>query len=141
MAGWKLALNAAVNGTYGPDLANGASGLSGVFSRNRTGAGGAAMVGVSNRSQPSSAHHPCMVRRNCATVASAVAWASAERLLANSASAQFYVALQALPELDGRYAVFGRVSKGMEVIDKIQQGDKITSAKVIAGGILVQGKP
>ena len=59
----------------------------------------------------------------------------------NSASTQFYVALQALPELDGRYAVFGRVSKGMEVIDKIQQGDKITSAKVIAGGTLVQGKP
>ena len=59
----------------------------------------------------------------------------------NSASAQFYVALQALPELDGRYAVFGRVSKGMEVIDKIQQGDKITSAKVIAGGTLVQGNP
>jgi peptidyl-prolyl cis-trans isomerase B (cyclophilin B) len=59
----------------------------------------------------------------------------------NSASAQFYVALQALPELDGRYAVFGRVSKGMDVIDKIQQGDKITSAKVIAGGTLVQGKP
>ena len=59
----------------------------------------------------------------------------------NSASAQFYVALQALPELDGRYAVFGRVSQGMEVIDKIQQGDKITSAKVIAGGTLVQGKP
>jgi peptidyl-prolyl cis-trans isomerase B (cyclophilin B) len=59
----------------------------------------------------------------------------------NSASAQFYVALQALPELDGRYAVFGRVSKGMEVIDKIQQGDKITSAKVIAGGTLVQGTP
>jgi len=59
----------------------------------------------------------------------------------NSASAQFYVALQALPELDGRYAVFGRVSKGMDVIDKIQQGDKITSAKVIAGGTLVQDKP
>lgn len=59
----------------------------------------------------------------------------------NSASAQFYVALQALPELDGRYAVFGRVSKGMDVIDKIQQGDKITSAKVIAGGTLVQGDP
>jgi len=59
----------------------------------------------------------------------------------NSASAQFYVALQALPELDGRYAVFGRVSKGMEVIDKIQQGDKITSAKLVAGGVLVQGKP
>jgi peptidyl-prolyl cis-trans isomerase B (cyclophilin B) len=52
----------------------------------------------------------------------------------NSASAQFYVALQALPELDGRYAVFGRVSEGMEVIDRIQQGDRIVSARVLEGG-------
>ncbi|MEX0588576.1 MAG: peptidylprolyl isomerase [Cyanobium sp.] len=59
----------------------------------------------------------------------------------NSASAQFYVALQALPELDGRYAVFGRVSKGMEVIDQIRQGDTIVKATVIEGGSLVQGKP
>ena len=56
----------------------------------------------------------------------------------NSASAQFYVALQALPELDGRYAVFGRVSKGMDVIDRIQQGDKLIRARVIEGGTLVQ---
>jgi peptidyl-prolyl cis-trans isomerase B (cyclophilin B) len=56
----------------------------------------------------------------------------------NSASAQFYVALQALPELDGRYAVFGRVSRGMEVIDRIQQGDKLISARVIEGGKLVR---
>ncbi len=58
----------------------------------------------------------------------------------NSASAQFYVALQALPELDGRYAVFGRVSKGMDVIDRIQQGDKLIRARVIDGGTLVQNK-
>jgi peptidyl-prolyl cis-trans isomerase B (cyclophilin B) len=51
------------------------------------------------------------------------------------------VALQALPELDGRYAVFGRVSKGMEVIDQIRQGDKIVKATVVAGGTLVQGNP
>ena len=59
----------------------------------------------------------------------------------NSASAQFYVALQALPELDGRYAVFGRVSKGMEVVDQISQGDKIVKATLVSGGTLVQGKP
>ena len=59
----------------------------------------------------------------------------------NSASAQFYVALQALPEPDGRYAVFGRVSKGMEVVDRIQQSDKILKATLINGGTLVQGKP
>lgn len=59
----------------------------------------------------------------------------------NSASAQFYVALQALPELDGRYAVFGRVSQGMEVIDAIRQGDRITRAVVVSGGTLVRGQP
>ena len=41
-------------------------------------------------------------------------------------------ALQALPELDGRYAVFGRVSKGMEVVDRIQQSDKILKATIAA---------
>ena len=59
----------------------------------------------------------------------------------NSASAQFYVALEALPELDGRYAVFGRVTRGMEVIDVIQQGDRIEKARVIEGGTLVKGTP
>jgi peptidyl-prolyl cis-trans isomerase B (cyclophilin B) len=59
----------------------------------------------------------------------------------NSASAQFYVALEALPELDGRYAVFGRVTSGMDVIDRIQQGDRIIKATVLQGGTLVKGQP
>ena len=48
----------------------------------------------------------------------------------DSASAQFYVALRPLPELDGRYAVFGRVVDGMEVVDAIQQGDRINKAAI-----------
>ena len=48
----------------------------------------------------------------------------------NSASAQFYIALKPLPELDGRYAVFGRVSEGLEVVDAIRQGDRITKASL-----------
>ena len=48
----------------------------------------------------------------------------------DSASAQFYVALRPLPELDGRYAVFGRVVDGIEVVDAIQQGDRITKAEL-----------
>jgi len=56
----------------------------------------------------------------------------------NSASAQFYIALQALPELDGRYAVFGRVIKGMDVVERIQQGDKLLEARVLEGGTLVK---
>lgn len=52
----------------------------------------------------------------------------------NSASSQFYFALSDdISFLDGDYAVFGYVTQGMEVIDKIKQGDKIQSAKVVAG--------
>lgn len=59
----------------------------------------------------------------------------------NSASAQFYVALEALPELDGRYAVFGRVVQGMDVVDRIEQGDRLSKARVVEGGTLVKGNP
>lgn len=48
----------------------------------------------------------------------------------DSASAQFYVALRPLPELDGRYAVFGRVTAGLDVVDQIEQGDRITRASL-----------
>lgn len=52
----------------------------------------------------------------------------------DSASSQFYFALAELPFLDGNYAVFGYVlDDGMKVVDKIQQGDRIDSAKVIEG--------
>jgi peptidyl-prolyl cis-trans isomerase B (cyclophilin B) len=59
----------------------------------------------------------------------------------NSASAQFYIALKPLTELDGRYAVFGRVVKGMEVVDRIRQGDRLIKATLLEGGTLVKGKP
>ncbi len=58
----------------------------------------------------------------------------------NSASSQFYVALRSLPELDGRYAVFGQVTKGMEVVDRLVQGDKLIKAAVVDGGTLVKEK-
>ena len=48
----------------------------------------------------------------------------------DSASAQFYIALRPLPELDGRYAVFGRVVKGLELVDTIEQGDRIQTARL-----------
>ncbi len=59
----------------------------------------------------------------------AVAMARSE--MPDSASAQFYFALTELPFLDGSYAVFGYVTQGMEVVDKIQQGDRLESAKVL----------
>lgn len=41
----------------------------------------------------------------------------------NSASSQFYITLAAQPSLDGNYAVFGEVLKGMDVVRKIEKGD------------------
>lgn len=49
----------------------------------------------------------------------------------NSASSQFYIALKPLPELDGRYAVFGKVVRGMDVVDRLQQGDKLIRARIV----------
>jgi peptidyl-prolyl cis-trans isomerase B (cyclophilin B) len=51
---------------------------------------------------------------------------------ANSASAQFYIALSDLPELDGRFAVFGRVVEGMPVVNQIIQGDRLRKAELIS---------
>lgn len=51
----------------------------------------------------------------------------------DSASSQFYFALGDLSFLDGNYAVFGYVTQGMDVVDKVQQGDRIESAKVTQG--------
>jgi len=53
----------------------------------------------------------------------------------DSASAQFYIALKPLPELDGRYAVFGRVTQGLDVVDAIRQDDTIEEAVVLTPGL------
>ncbi|WP_448379875.1 peptidylprolyl isomerase [Gloeomargarita sp.] len=61
----------------------------------------------------------------------AVAMARAQN--PNSASSQFYITLADTSFLDGNYAVFGYVTQGMEVVDQIKQGDRITSATVRQG--------
>ena len=58
------------------------------------------------------------------------ALAMARSQLPNSASAQFYVALEDLPQLDGSYAVFGRVIAGMEVVSRLENGDRLVRAVV-----------
>jgi cyclophilin family peptidyl-prolyl cis-trans isomerase/HEAT repeat protein len=35
------------------------------------------------------------------------------------------------PHLDGQYTVFGQIRSGLEVVDQIEQGDLITSARVV----------
>src|SRR4028118_1334741 len=59
--------------------------------------------------------------------------AMARSSMPDSASSQFYITLADLEFLDGDYAVFGYVTEGMDVVDKIQQGDRIDSAEVTDG--------
>lgn len=51
--------------------------------------------------------------------------AMARAMDVNSADSQFYISLGTHPHLDGNYTVFGTVTKGIENVKKIQQGDKM----------------
>jgi peptidyl-prolyl cis-trans isomerase B (cyclophilin B) len=48
----------------------------------------------------------------------------------DSAGSQFYICYGTTPHLDGQYTVFGRVVSGMEHVDRIKQGDKMTSIAI-----------
>lgn len=48
----------------------------------------------------------------------------------NSASCQFYITLGPQDFLDDNYAVFGRVTEGLDVVKSIQVGDKMTKVTV-----------
>tara|TARA_Y100001968_G_scaffold172622_1_gene158004 strand:- start:516 stop:1226 length:711 start_codon:yes stop_codon:yes gene_type:complete len=50
----------------------------------------------------------------------------------NSASFQFHILLKSFPELDGRFAVFGKVISGMNIVDLIEEEDFIIEAKRVA---------
>ena len=53
-------------------------------------------------------------------------------MVPNSGSTQFYITLGDAPHLDqAGFTAFGRVTKGMEVVDKIAVGDKISKASVV----------
>ena len=48
----------------------------------------------------------------------------------NSARSQFYFTLNAVHELDGNYAVFGKVIEGMEFVEQIKVGDKMNKVSI-----------
>ncbi len=51
----------------------------------------------------------------------------------DSAGSQFYICLDAQPALDGKYAVFGQVVKGMDYVEQIQVGDKMEKVTITQG--------
>ena len=48
----------------------------------------------------------------------------------NSADSQFYISLGRHPHLDRNYTVFGKVTKGIEAVRQIKQGDKMKTVTV-----------
>jgi peptidylprolyl isomerase len=56
----------------------------------------------------------------------------------DSADSQFFICFAAAPSLNGQYTVFGQVTEGMELVDKIERGeppahpDKIIKLQVAA---------
>lgn len=48
----------------------------------------------------------------------------------NSATSQFYITLAPAPFLDMNYAVFGRVTSGMEVVQALRVGDRMTAVTI-----------
>lgn len=48
----------------------------------------------------------------------------------DSAGSQFYITKRPASHLDGLYTIFGQVTEGMDVVNKIERGDTIKSIKV-----------
>lgn len=48
----------------------------------------------------------------------------------NSASSQFYIVLEEAKFLDGKYAIFGQVIEGQDVVEKIEKGDKMLKVTI-----------
>jgi peptidylprolyl isomerase/peptidyl-prolyl cis-trans isomerase B (cyclophilin B) len=48
----------------------------------------------------------------------------------DSAGSQFYICFAPAPHLDGNYTIFGQVTTGMEVVDRLQRGDRMRSVRI-----------
>jgi peptidylprolyl isomerase len=56
----------------------------------------------------------------------------------DSANSQFFICLADAPFLDGKYTVFGEVTSGMDVVDKIKKGDEANNGSVTSPDKIVK---
>ena len=47
-----------------------------------------------------------------------------------SSSTEFFFVTNKMPELDGRYSIFGKVIKGLDVLGEIEEGDFVMEVKI-----------
>ena len=48
----------------------------------------------------------------------------------NSSSTEFFFVTNKIPELDGRYSIFGKIIKGLDVLEKINKQDYIKGIQI-----------
>ena len=48
----------------------------------------------------------------------------------NSSSTEFFFVTNKIPELDGRYSIFGKIIKGLDVLEKIKKEDYIKEVQI-----------
>ena len=48
----------------------------------------------------------------------------------NSSSTEFFFVTNKIPELDGRYSIFGKIIKGLDVLEKIKKEDYIIKVQI-----------
>ena len=48
----------------------------------------------------------------------------------NSSSTEFFFVTSKIPELDGRYSIFGKIIKGLDVLEKINKEDYIKAVQI-----------
>ena len=48
----------------------------------------------------------------------------------NSSATEFFFVTNKIPELNGRYSIFGKIIKGLNVVEKIKKDDFIMEVKI-----------
>jgi cyclophilin family peptidyl-prolyl cis-trans isomerase len=56
----------------------------------------------------------------------------------NSGGSQFFICYQANPALNGNYTVFGKVTTGMDVVDKLTPRDPVTNPNAPPGDKIIE---